>query len=126
MNFDLTITFAVILGISAIISPIIVTVINNNHQLKLKRYENQELAKRQAIIDFINATANCYSFDGSLDLKSSTDFQKSCNKLLLYFPDIDIEILNEIRSSLHSTNINAKDKEIKQLIIKLSKQLTEI
>lgn len=126
MNFDLTITFAVILGISAIISPIIVTVINNNYQLKLKRYENQELAKRQAIIDFINATAECTTYDGRLPLQSISNFQKACNKLLLYFPTVDIEILNKIYSSLRSTNLNDKDKEIKQLIIKLSKQLTEI
>lgn len=126
MNFDLTITFAVILSITSIISPIIVTKINNNHQLTIKRYENQELAKREAIIEFINATSECIAYNGKLSGNEFKTFQKSANKLLLYFPDIDIKILDNIQEALMKPNVNTKNNDLRPLIIKLSKQLTEI
>lgn len=126
MEFDLTITFAVILGIASIISPIIVTKINNNYQLTIKRYESQDLAKRQAIIDFINATSECIAYDRRLTGNEFKAFQKSANKLLLYFPDIDIKILDSIQESLMEPNVNTKNNDLRPLIIKLSKQLKDI
>lgn len=126
MEFDLTITFAVILGITSIISPIIVTIINNHYQLKIKRFDSLELAKRQAIIEFIDATSECIAYERRLAGNEFKAFQKSANKLLLYFPDIDIKILNNIQNALMEPNVNTKDKDLRPLIIKLSKQLTEI
>ena len=41
MKLDLTVTITAILGIAAIISPIATALINNHHQLKLKKLEYQ-------------------------------------------------------------------------------------
>lgn len=58
-------TIAVILGISAIISPIVTALINNKYQLKLKNIEVYELAKRTALEDFIKNACN-YKYSSSL------------------------------------------------------------
>ena len=39
MDFNLTVTISVILGLAAIISPILVAVINNNHNYKIRKLE---------------------------------------------------------------------------------------
>lgn len=126
MKFDPTITFALILGITSIISPIIVTIINNHYQLKIKRFDNLELAKRQAIIDFINVTAECTLADSDTLLEKIINFQKVSNQLILFFPNIDTSVFDEILKTFKNPKITDKDKLIRPLIIKLAKQLTEI
>ena len=39
MDFNLTVSISVILGLAAIISPILVAVINNNHNYKIRKLE---------------------------------------------------------------------------------------
>lgn len=46
MKLDLTVTITAILGIAAIISPIATALINNHHQLKLKKLEYQHQKKK--------------------------------------------------------------------------------
>ena len=60
-------TIAVILGLSAIISPIATTIINNKHQLKLKNIEIYQLAKRTALENFIKNACN-YRYSSSVRL----------------------------------------------------------
>ena len=42
VSVDLTLTVSVILGLSAIISPILVALINNHHQYKMKKLEYKQ------------------------------------------------------------------------------------
>ena len=42
MKFDPTITTTVILALCAIITPLITTVINNSHQMRLKKMEREQ------------------------------------------------------------------------------------
>lgn len=48
MKLDLTVTITAILGIAAIISPIATALINNRHQLKLKKLEYQQKEKESS------------------------------------------------------------------------------
>lgn len=126
MNIDLNITFAVILGVIAVVTPMLTALINNRHQLKVKRFENQELAKRQALIDFINVVGDCAMYDGKLSSSNMKQFQKSANTLLVFFPNINIEVLDKIQNAILQTNVTIKDKELRPLIIELSKSLKQI
>lgn len=49
---------AIVLGISAVISPVITAWINNEYQLKMKNIEVYELAKRQALENFVKQACN--------------------------------------------------------------------
>ena len=60
-------TIAVILGLSAILSPIITAIINNRYQLKLKNIEVFELSKRAALENFIKNACN-YKYSSSVRL----------------------------------------------------------
>lgn len=117
MKIDLTVTISVILGISAIISPIIVSIINNHYQLKLKKYENYDLAKIKALETFSqNAGTHISVRNGYTD----KDFINSLYGLLPYF-DInksDLDILVD-----GSMNKNVLIDETNKLIHKLSRQI---
>ncbi len=41
-KIDLTVTISIIIGICAIVSPIITTLLNNRHQMKIKRMELEQ------------------------------------------------------------------------------------
>lgn len=49
---------AIALGLSAVISPVITAWINNEYQLKMKNIEVYELAKRQALENFVKQACN--------------------------------------------------------------------
>ena len=66
MKLDLTVTITAILGIAAIISPIATALINNHHQLKLKKleYQHQEkestfFYKRGIYEDYLKYAGKC-------------------------------------------------------------------
>ena len=65
-ELDLTITISVILGIAAIISPVLTAIINNHHQLKMKKseeakvlYERSVLYKREIIENYLRFAGKC-------------------------------------------------------------------
>lgn len=76
MKVDLTITISVILGISAILAPIITTLIDNHYKSRTKRKEYVENVKKQAILNLITSSYN------DADEK---DFYKNINLFLLTF-----------------------------------------
>ena len=77
MKIDLTITLSAILGLSAIISPIIVTLINNHYLLKNKKFERFDEINNKILFDFIDATLDCKT--------DKIGFYKAYNKVSLYF-----------------------------------------
>lgn len=76
MEIDLTITLSAILGLSAIISPIIVTLINNHYLLKNKKFERFDEINNKILFDFIDATLDCKT--------DKIGFYKAYNKVSLY------------------------------------------
>ena len=59
MNIDLTVSISVILALSAILSPIIVALINNHHQLKIKRLEINERYIISAFQNYLSKLEQC-------------------------------------------------------------------
>lgn len=117
MKIDLTVTISVILGISAIISPIIVSLINNRHQLRLKKYETYDLARIKALENFSQNAGTHISVRNGITDK---DFINYLYGLLPYF-DISKSDLDTIIDN--SMNKNILVDVTNQLIHKLSKQI---
>ena len=92
MKIDLTITISVILALAAIISPIIVSAMNNRSQLKIKKMENYELAKRNAFEKFAKDIGSYISYHSTAN---KIDLGNSLYGLLPYFK-IDLYLLNNI------------------------------
>ena len=113
MKFDLTITISVIVALSAIISPIIVAFINNNYQLKIKRLESYDIAKRNVFEQFSKAVGTYISYP---DTRNKIDLGNAAYGLLPYFK-IDLYLFDNI--------LNKSEKEISDDIYTIIKMLRE-
>lgn len=117
-----TIWVALITGIFASVP----SLIKGWQDLKLKKIEIYENDKRQAIIDFSDAVSYCFGANGYLSGEEIIKYQQSVNKLLLYFPNIDLEIIDKLNKAIYDKNLDSKQDIIRPLIIELSKSIPEI
>jgi len=115
-----TIWVAIITACASILPNIIITIINNKHSLKIKKYESYTISKQNAVFDFLTSVGKMFS--GSYRDEIS-DFQVSLNKLLLYYPDIDTTLIDNVYKSLNDTNLTNKRNTILPLIKELSKSI---
>ena len=114
MNIDSN-TITAIIAVIALISPIATAWLNNYYQTKRENIQNYELAKRQALIDFIHY-ANLYHQASSSHHIS--DLHSALNNLYIYFSNVPKEVHN-----LKNINYNEFDKELNLIIVELSKQV---
>ena len=124
---DITVVVSLILGASAIISPIVTTIISNCHATKIyklnmqeKRYQDTNIRIRTIFETYITATGR---YLGSITVQNYSLYSESYFQALLY-------AANEIRSemmALHSilTNGNSANatEPLEQLVSKIHEQL---
>lgn len=117
MKFDLTITVSVILALSAILSPIFVSIINNRNQLKIKKFENYDIAKRNALEHFTKMAGQFIAYSSTSNNISMTD---ALYGLIPYF-NIDFMSIKFIVDNYEKRQIIIE--EINKLLSELKKQL---
>lgn len=117
MNFDFTITFAVIVSFISILSPIIVSIINNRYQFKMKKFDNYDLEKRKTFEKFLKDAGEYLVYPNGT---RKINLGNSLYSLLAYF-EVNIDDLEEIINKQEKSQ-PCKD-EINELIEKLKKQL---
>lgn len=111
MKIDLTITFSIVIIFVTSISPIIVTILNNKHQIKLKEIENLISVRNKVIDDFINKTVE-YNNKNT----DKTDFYKLLVKMHSYADNVFVEnTLNNIQELIEDYS----DENYEQLIYEL-------
>lgn len=88
---DLTITISVILGIAAIISPVLASIINGIIQYKMKKLELREetykrtvLRKQEVMENFIKSLSACVAHQNDQSLKEFGEYYPIA---YMYFPD---------------------------------------
>ena len=121
---------AIVLGISAVISPIATAIINNSHQIKLKKIEIYEKDKKDALSDFIRSSQLLiYSPNDDGHLEKHLE---SFNKLLIYFKNISptsntkfIELINEVKNRDCQENVLKATLELTNIVQDLSKEITK-
>lgn len=111
---------AVILGLSAIISPIVTAIINNYYQNKRENIKNYELAKHQALTNFIKITNN-YQLNKSIDFSSK--YYSALNTLYIYFDIPKSSIFYNLEDALRNQDIIASNHELTNIVVTLSKQI---
>lgn len=111
---------AVILGLSAIISPIVTTVINNKYQSKIKELEMFNESKISALNNFVEATVEVISSHNSEDL---TEYFSSVNKLFIYFNNLTLDTFNDLSKSLKENNFSKANQCLTILVTYLSNQV---
>ena len=60
-----------------------------------------------------------------MSLKEKYNFQKSVQKLLLYFPDINIKIFDKVFNSTSEWDVSKRLEALQPLIKQLSKSIKE-
>lgn len=89
-KLDLTITVPAILVITSIIAPIVTTILNNRHQLKLKRLELKEKRYAESVVYqrqlFENYLRCAGKFSKSADTKESAEYGEAFFLAYLYAP----------------------------------------
>lgn len=119
-----TIWVAIIVSASAIIPQLINTYISYKKEVKLKLQDTYNQNRLNTIVEFLNCTGNIYSKDG-ISQGEKNNFQKSLQKLLLYFPDIDSKTFDKIYKSTQEWDTLKRIEAIQPLIKQLSKSIKE-
>lgn len=123
MKIDLNLTITAIIALAALISPIITTVINNNHDLEKRKMDIYYSKQCQILDEFIKATLNYYG-DGSTWGQMSL-YTISLNNLYIYFDISDSSLFSKLDDYREKKEL-IKYKEILNLIVKkLSKQISK-
>ena len=106
---------AIGLGLSAVISPIFTAIINNRYQLSLKKLEMYEIAKREALENFIKCASKCFNGKNNAEAYAYYD---SVNNLYIYFSNVPKNI-NNLEHLLGNNFTN----ELSNIVQDLSKQI---
>ncbi len=118
-----TILVAIITACATFIPTISSIIITNYYQLKLKRFELNEIAKQDVVIEFLETIGNFSYKTNSQDI---SEYLKCTSKLLYYFPNLDINLLVDITSASIETTLIAKINKILPIIKELSKSRKEL
>lgn len=106
-----------IIAVIAIISPIVTSVINNHYQTKRENVKNYELAKRQALNNFINSWLACCNKDQISD-NDKLNYYKAFNSLYIYFKDVP-----DVTNTLFSIKPQYRVEHLNFVITSLAKQI---
>lgn len=120
-----TVLVAIITALSAIIPNILITYLNNKQQFKIKKFEIDEVAKRQVIFEFSTAISEISSYDGTIPEENFVKYQCALSKLLFYFPNLDKELLDYLDDTLCDIDSFGKIEVLQTIIKELSKELLE-
>lgn len=112
---------AIILLISSIASPWLVTKENNAHQLDLKKLDIYELQKRKALEEFIECAQDCLL--NKFYTEQNVKYHASLNKLFLYFSNIDINTFKKFDAYYKNDDIDNATNELTNIVQVLSEQI---
>lgn len=122
-NFDLTITISAIVAVSAVISPIFTTIINNHYQLKLKKielkqkeYEQTILYKRNILENYIRYLNGVYQYPNN---ESLSNYAQYYSLAYAYLPENTRKKISDINhrlgQSAHANIVNEIDEIISDI-----------
>ena len=126
MNIDFSNLILAVVALISLISPIITTLINNHHQLKIKKIDMYETAKRKALQNFIISTEEYFS--SNRDIEKLIKFNSSINELYIYFSinDSAYQLFDKLKEIIKSNDSNKTQYAINQIVMYLSNQLKKL
>lgn len=119
-----TIWVAIITALATTVPQIIIAIINYFKEIKQKQLEIFEQNRLNTIVEFLDVIGSTYSKEG-LSLNEKYKFDKSINKLLLYFPNINSDEITKIFASTKEWDSAKRSDALKPLIKQLSKSISE-
>lgn len=130
MKFDSTITITVVIAISAIISPIITTLLNNHHLYKMRKLDDEtELRKtsyfykRGIFEDYMRYAGQCVTHATSDALEN---YGATYALALIYFPDELLDKIIDINAALNRHQWEDALVKLNELSPELRRQLQKL
>lgn len=120
MDLDLTVTISVIIALCAMISPILVAIINNHHQQKMKQIEIASNHKIHALEEYMSSLEQLLNRPST---NAKMKYGSAFGLALLYVSSarkLMLEIDSELNSNLYNPQIADK---IEVLAHKLQKEM---
>lgn len=117
MSVDLTITVSIIIALCAIVSPIIVAIINNRHNIKIRYIDIANDYKMKAFEKYLDDVRKLTSSDNENLIYI---YNQSFSSAMLYASSNTLQFMFEIDSLISSRKIDTIDSN---KIIKLCKLL---
>ena len=116
-------TIAVILLVSSVVSPIITAIINNKHQLSLKKLDMYEEAKRKSLSDFIVSCEKYIQSSQTVSNSTLSDYYASINNLYIYFEISQPSIFYQLEDTIKNQNTISSKHELTKIVQVLSTQI---
>lgn len=120
---DLTITISVVIAICAIISPIITTILNNCHQLKLKKLDmeleskkSSSFYKRGIYEDYLRLVGKCVTYANQ---EAMREYGSIYPLALIYFPESLREDLFSLNESITENHWSVAKQQLNELAPKI-------
>lgn len=105
-----------IITFASVFSPVIVTILNNLHDTKIRKLELNSKTKQDVLNQFSKSVIK--EFNSNF---INHDFRNALNMLYVYF-DVDDKLIENITSGKHK-NVNEFQNDVTKLMKKLSKQI---
>ena len=126
-KIDLSITISAILALAAIISPLFTAMINNRHQLRLKKLdlkqqhiENTILYKRKIFECYLKYVGRCINFS---DRDAQKDYGEYYFLALAYAPDDIRDLMVEINHQMSICHFNEATELLEKITPKIHAML---
>lgn len=117
MKFDFTVNFALLLTLCSIVLPTITTILNNRHQIEMRKMDFNFDKKFAAIEAYIESVGNC------LEMRSVVNFSKynkAKGMLYLYVPKKLRKQISELDACIKSERFDVASQLFDDLCISLS------
>lgn len=130
MKFDLTITVTAILGIAAIVSPIVTSIVNNFYQIKFKKLEIQQKEREMTTYYIRSIFENYLRYSGRCIYNSDADAKKDYGEYyflaLSYSPESLSNSLVQINNAISEHDYPYATYLFEQLKPEISKLLQSL
>ena len=117
LKIDITYTITAIIALTSLASPIIIALVNNNHDFKVKELEINSKIKQEILEKFSYYINQKYKYN----IVEELELYKNVNLLYIYF-EIDEVLLNKILNN-HYTEENDFRRDVAIFMKRLSKQI---
>lgn len=117
MKFDSTVNFALLLTLCSIVLPTITTILNNRHQIKIRKMDFNFDKKFATIEAYIEAVGCCIELNS---LANVSRYNKAKGMLYLYVPKKLRKQISELDACIKSNRIDEAKKLFDDLCISLS------
>ncbi len=119
-QIDLSLTVTAIIALAAIISPVIVAILNNHHQFKMKKLEITSSQKFDVIEKYLASAGRVIELNST---RNSIEYESNKGLLYLYIPQSTWGIIDDLDSAINNNDLPRARKLLSKACKELAKTI---